>query len=175
MSDILVPHFQTALSLYDRAHYSWTLVCLKPLLSLPQVCTTVHNIIVGKLWVDQSGDIVVKEHSTGANSRVKFHPYSYFSRDTPRRVTGGVFDPSGKPRFILDGTWDNSMSFGMSTTSDPNDLKGKDFRQIWLKNATLPESEKIYHFTSLACHLNEPEEGVAPTDSRNRPDQVLNV
>lgn len=25
----------------------------------------------------------------------------------------------------------------------------------------------------MACQLNEPEEGVAPTDSRNRPDQRL--
>ena len=31
----------------------------------------------------------------------------------------------------------------------------------------------MYHFTKLAIELNEPEEGVAPTDSRNRPDQRL--
>ena len=36
-----------------------------------------------------------------------------------------------------------------------------------------PESERYYNFTELACQLNEPEEGVAPTDSRNRPDQRL--
>lgn len=29
----------------------------------------------------------------------------------------------------------------------------------------------MYHFTKLAIELNEPEEGIAPTDSRNRPDQ----
>jgi len=34
-----------------------------------------------------------------------------------------------------------------------------------------PESERYYNFTELACQLNEPEEGVAPTDSRLRPDQ----
>ena len=31
----------------------------------------------------------------------------------------------------------------------------------------------MYNFTILACQLNEPEEGVAPTDSRLRPDQRL--
>lgn len=31
----------------------------------------------------------------------------------------------------------------------------------------------MYYFTSLALTLNEPEEGVAPTDSRRRPDQRL--
>ena len=29
----------------------------------------------------------------------------------------------------------------------------------------------MYHFTKLAIELNEKEDGVAPTDSRNRPDQ----
>lgn len=31
----------------------------------------------------------------------------------------------------------------------------------------------MYFFSSLALTLNEPEEGVAPTDSRRRPDQRL--
>lgn len=33
--------------------------------------------------------------------------------------------------------------------------------------------DRYYNFTELACQLNEIEEGVAPTDSRNRPDQRL--
>lgn len=32
---------------------------------------------------------------------------------------------------------------------------------------------RYYNFTELACQLNEIEEGVAPTDSRQRPDQRL--
>lgn len=36
-----------------------------------------------------------------------------------------------------------------------------------------PESEKFYNFTVFAAQLNEPEDGVAPTDSRLRPDQRL--
>ena len=31
----------------------------------------------------------------------------------------------------------------------------------------------MYHFTKLAIELNEPEDGVCPTDSRLRPDQRL--
>ena len=33
-----------------------------------------------------------------------------------------------------------------------------------------PGSEDRYGFCKFACSLNEPEEGVAPTDSRLRPD-----
>jgi len=36
-----------------------------------------------------------------------------------------------------------------------------------------PDNEKYYYFTVLASQLNEMEEGVAPTDSRLRPDQRL--
>jgi hypothetical protein len=36
-----------------------------------------------------------------------------------------------------------------------------------------PDSDRYYNFTELACQLNEPEIGVAPTDTRNRPDQRL--
>lgn len=36
-----------------------------------------------------------------------------------------------------------------------------------------PDSERYYNFTELACQLNEPEPGIAPTDSRLRPDQRL--
>ena len=36
-----------------------------------------------------------------------------------------------------------------------------------------PESERYYNFTEMASQLNEFEEGVAPTDSRRRPDQRL--
>lgn len=34
-------------------------------------------------------------------------------------------------------------------------------------------AEQMYYFSSLALTLNEPEEGMGPTDSRLRPDQRL--
>lgn len=36
-----------------------------------------------------------------------------------------------------------------------------------------PGSELMYGFAEFAASLNEPEEGVAPTDSRLRPDQRI--
>ena len=36
-----------------------------------------------------------------------------------------------------------------------------------------PGSEKIYGFSEFACSLNEPEVGMALTDSRLRPDQRI--
>lgn len=41
----------------------------------------------------------------------------------------------------------------------------------WKRRMPPPDADKFYGFTVLASQLNEPEEGVAPTDSRLRPDQ----
>ena len=58
-----------------------------------KVTTTIHNIIVGKLWVDQSGEATIVNHKTGDYCHLKYYPYSYFSKELPRRVSccGCVF------------------------------------------------------------------------------------
>jgi len=56
-------------------HYTWR-----------KVTTTVNNIIVGRLWVDNHGEMDIKNHTTGDNCHLKFYAYSYFSREVPRKV-----------------------------------------------------------------------------------------
>ncbi|XP_061535471.1 LOW QUALITY PROTEIN: oxysterol-binding protein 1-like [Phycodurus eques] len=160
--------------IFDKScnHYSWK-----------KVTTTVHNIIVGKLWIDQSGEIDVVNHKTGDRCHLKFTPYSYFSRDVPRKVTGVVMDKDGKAHYVLSGTWDEKMEFSriMQSSKSENGAEGKQRtvyqtlkpKEIWRKNPLPEGTESMYYFSTLALTLNEPEEGVAPTDSRWRPDQRL--
>ncbi|XP_062244121.1 oxysterol-binding protein 1 isoform X2 [Platichthys flesus] len=160
--------------LFDKSnnHYSWK-----------KVTTTVHNIIVGKLWIDQSGEIDVVNHKTGDRCHLKFAPYSYFSRDVPRKVTGVVTDKDGKAHYVLSGTWDEKMEFSrvMQSSKGENGTEGKQrtvyqtlkAKEIWKKNPLPEGAETRYFFSTLALTLNEFEEGVAPTDSRRRPDQRL--
>ncbi|KAI4832675.1 hypothetical protein KUCAC02_015634 [Chaenocephalus aceratus] len=160
--------------LFDKSenHYSWK-----------KVTTTVHNIIVGKLWIDQSGEIDVVNHKTGDRCHLKFAPYSYFSRDVPRKVTGVVTDKDGKAHYVLSGTWDEKMEFSriMQSSKGENGTEGKQrtvyqtlkAKEIWKKNPLPEGAENMYFFSSLALTLNESEEGVAPTDSRRRPDQRM--
>lgn len=51
-----------------------------------KVTTTVHNIIVGKLWIDNHGEMHIENHDTGDKCVIKFHSYSYFSTEKPRKV-----------------------------------------------------------------------------------------
>ena len=57
------------------SHYTWR-----------KVTTTVHNIIVGRLWVDNQGEMDITNHTTGDKCHLKYSAYSYFSREPPRKV-----------------------------------------------------------------------------------------
>jgi len=148
-------------------HYTWN-----------KVTTSVHNIIVGKLWIDNHGDMIITNHTTGDKAHIKFSPYSYFSRDTQRKVTGVVLDRESNPKWLIKGEWDTQIEVSKvlttTQTDDDNQRIGRSVSKvIWKRNPFPPDSEKMYNLTKFAIELNEPEDGVAPTDSRLRPDQRL--
>ncbi|KAM4707860.1 oxysterol-binding protein 2 isoform 2-T2 [Discoglossus pictus] len=153
-------------------HYVWR-----------KVTSTVHNIIVGKLWIDQSGEIEINNFTTKDKCQLKFTPYSYFSRDIPRKVTGVVTDEQGKAHYALSGTWDERMDCAKVVQSSQGSLnadgKNKTVYQtlpsklLWKKYPLPENAEHMYYFSELALTLNELDDTVAPTDSRFRPDQRL--
>jgi hypothetical protein len=71
-----------------NAHVEFTATGNK--FSWRKVTTTVHNIIVGRLWVDNHGDmeIIGEKSAAGYKCHLKYLPYSYFTRDSQRRVKG---------------------------------------------------------------------------------------
>ncbi|XP_077457075.1 oxysterol-binding protein 2 isoform X2 [Stigmatopora argus] len=153
-------------------HYVWR-----------KVTSTVHNIIVGKLWIDQSGEIEIVNHRTKETCQLKFSPYSYFSRDVARKVTGVVADSGGQAHYILSGTWDEKMESAKiiqsSRGGSGSEGKQKTIYQtlppklLWKKYSLPENAENMYYFSALALTLNEQDDGVCLTDSRLRPDQRL--
>ncbi|KAG8597958.1 hypothetical protein GDO81_002445 [Engystomops pustulosus] len=153
-------------------HYVWK-----------KVTSTVHNIIVGKLWIDQSGDIEITNYKTKDKCQLKFTPYSYFSRDIARKVTGVVTDANGKAHYVLSGTWDEKMECAKIVQSSQGNgsAEGKQKtvyqtlppKLLWKKYPLPDNAENMYFFSELALTLNEPDDSTAPTDSRHRPDQRL--
>ncbi|XP_056274253.1 oxysterol-binding protein 2 isoform X2 [Pseudoliparis swirei] len=148
-----------------------------------KVTSTVHNIIVGKLWIDQSGDIEIVNHRTKETCQLKFSPYSYFSRDVPRKVTGVVSDSGGQAHYILSGTWDDKIESAkiVQSSRGGSGSEGKQKtvyqtlspKPLWKKYPLPENAENMYYFSALALTLNEQEDGVGLTDSRLRPDQTL--
>jgi oxysterol-binding protein 1 len=79
-------------------HYTWR-----------KVATFVRNIIVGKLWIDNVGEMDIVNHKTKDVCHLKYFPYSYFSRDPPKKVTGIITDSNNVARYVLNGTWTEKM------------------------------------------------------------------
>lgn len=70
--------------------YTWT-----------NVNCCVHNIIVGKLWMEQYGSMEVVNHSTGHRALLTFKPAGWTSKDL-HRVEGFIVDKKLVSIFIMD-------------------------------------------------------------------------
>jgi hypothetical protein len=148
-------------------HYTWR-----------KIKTVVHNIVIGKLWIDQVGEMEVINHRTGDKCHLKYEPYSYFA-GVAKKVHGTVINSDEQVQWVLNGTWDSKFE-GAKVIGIESKGKGRSTslevgpsRLLWKVSLPDPESEKYYNFSQYACELNEPEDHVAPTDSRLRPDQRL--
>lgn len=104
-----------------------------------KVTTIVHNIIVGKLWVDHQGEMELRNHDSGHACHLKFLPYSYFSREPPRKVTGVVTDPEGTALCVLQGSWDSQLEYARVVASRGS-VRGKALLEsatpkvVWRRN-----------------------------------------
>ncbi|XP_062122485.1 LOW QUALITY PROTEIN: oxysterol-binding protein 1-like [Drosophila sulfurigaster albostrigata] len=144
-----------------------------------KVTTTINNIIVGKLWVDQEGEMEIVDANSPQGSKciLTYVPYSYFGREQQRSVKGVVLNRHKQAKWLIRGTWDEQIEIApvlrtQGTPDNPSYSTGA-YKVAWRRRPAPVESEKYYNLTTLACQLNEPEDGVAPTDSRHRPDQRL--
>ncbi|XP_072008157.1 oxysterol-binding protein-related protein 1 isoform X2 [Engystomops pustulosus] len=73
--------------------YTWT---------NPTCC--VHNIIVGKLWIEQYGNMEITNHKTGDKCILNFKPCGLFGKEL-HKVEGYVQDKSKKKLSSLYGKW----------------------------------------------------------------------
>lgn len=128
--------------------------------------TSVHNLIIGKLYVEQSGEVTINGEgkADGWTCVLSYHTHSFFSKDQ-RKVKGTVMDPLGNVILTLSAKWDDKMEMTKSNSGQSS--------VIWRKQPPPTDSNVYYNFTVFASQLNEMEHGIAPTDSRNRPDQRL--
>lgn len=139
-------------------------------------------------------EIIGKGRAQGIKCVLKFIPYSYFTRDNQRRVKGVVMDSTGNVKCVINGklssfillhlyisnilgTWDDQVEIApvignTGTVNNPVYQTGPSV-VAWKRRMPPIDADKYYGFTILAAQLNELEEGVAPTDSRLRPDQRL--
>lgn len=78
-------------------HFSWR-----------KVTTCVNNLIVGKLWVDHYGDMVVINHATGDECLIRFKQSGWRGK-SQFEVEGGVKTRDGVQVYELSGKWDEKL------------------------------------------------------------------
>lgn len=127
-----------------------------------KVNTTVHNIIVGKLWVDHHGDmdIIGQNAAKGYKCHLKYIPYSYFSKDSQRKVKGVVTNPDGQAKWVVNGNWDSKMEsapvLSSSGTGDNSVHKTGNYTTIWMRRMPASDCEKYiiyWQFNTLDNHI----------------------
>uniref|UniRef100_A0A665T2K1 Oxysterol-binding protein n=1 Tax=Echeneis naucrates TaxID=173247 RepID=A0A665T2K1_ECHNA len=152
--------------LKHKEAYTWT---------NPMCC--VHNIILGKLWIEQYGTVEIVNHSTGDKCVLNFKPCGMFGKEL-HKVEGHIQDKNKKKRRVIYGKWTEcmyktdkrtDMSEGQETVTV---IPGSAL--LWKITPRPAHSAQMYNFTSFAMTLNELEPGMerlmAPTDCRLRPD-----
>ncbi|KAH9572060.1 hypothetical protein CY35_02G126900 [Sphagnum magellanicum] len=131
----------------------------------------IHNVVVGKLWIDNYGEVLVRNYSTGEMSRVRFHKAT--SREQCR-ISGKIYDASGTPQYSLFGNYMDRI-YACPEACTTFDVDSPDVRLLWKAPQLIEDYRQQYCFTRFTLGLNDltPKlaEVLPPTDSRFRPDQ----
>ncbi|XP_034447025.1 oxysterol-binding protein-related protein 2-like [Hippoglossus hippoglossus] len=153
----------------------------------PMCC--VHNIILGKLWIEQYGTVEIVNHSTGDKCVLNFKPCGMFGKEL-HKVEGYIQDKSKKKRRVIYGKWTECMysvdpkvhEAYKKTGGDSKKLRqehsceGEEAEEmpevqetvtvipgsalLWRMTPPPANSAQMYSFTSFAMTLNELEPGM---------------
>lgn len=138
-------------------HYVWK-----------KVQMSIYNLIVGKLWIDHYGTMIVENKCNGMERcELEFKAHGWRGTNA-KRVVGHAFSAaSPEPIFSIDGHWNVALISRNLATGKVHDL--------WRRRPLPPNANTMYMFTKFAMTLNQLEPPMVPllcpTDSRFRPDQ----
>ena len=107
-------------------HYTWT-----------KANTFVHNLVVGKIWCENVGEVNIINHTTKDTCHLKYSPYNYFSSKSANRVHGTITDSNNIAQYVVNGNWNEQ--FEASVVIEPKEatkntmLKTGPTTVIWKK------------------------------------------
>ena len=82
----------------------------------------------------------------GYTAHLKYIPYSYFSKDSQRKVKGVIMDRNGQAKYVLNGNWDSKIEYAAVTsfsgTPDSPVYKTGNYTTLWTRRLPPPDSEK---------------------------------
>lgn len=138
--------------------------------------TTVHNLILGKPWVDQDGEVILKNHRTKERCQMTWSNYSKVGKSFCT-LFGHIYDKDDECRYTVHGSWDKGLVLTRGRLDfkevPPFDESSADPRNIvlWKANPRAPQSAAMFGMPIWSMALNQPMPNICPTDSRFRQDQ----
>jgi len=69
-----------------------------------KIKTNVHNIIMGKIYIENHGDLEMSNYTTGDRATLNFVKKKSWFEKTTHEVTGSVFDTDGNAVYSIEGT-----------------------------------------------------------------------
>ncbi|XP_063779678.1 oxysterol-binding protein-related protein 1 isoform X1 [Pseudophryne corroboree] len=114
--------------------YTWT---------NPTCC--VHNIIVGKLWIEQYGNMEITNHKTADKCILNFKPCGLFGKEL-HKVEGYIQDKSKKKLCALYGKWTECLYNTDPATFEAfkkNDKKGGDDKKNSKQSGSTEEPDEM--------------------------------
>ncbi|XP_036100257.1 oxysterol-binding protein-related protein 2 [Molossus molossus] len=114
--------------------YTWT---------NPTCC--VHNVIIGKLWIEQYGTVEILNHRTGDKCVLHFRPCGLFGKEL-HKVEGHIQDKNKKKLFIIYGKWTECL-WGIEPTAYESfrkqERRGESPRKAQLEKADADMAEAV--------------------------------
>lgn len=133
----------------------------------------VHNLIMGTMWMEYFGEMIVDNLTTGATCTLKFSKTGWLASGPNYEVTGYIKNKDGKKLIKMKGNWDTHL--GMAPLEDNEDKKKGEAIYVW-KRDKLDFTGKQFNLTPFAWSLNsfpaDLQQFVLPSDSRRRPDRM---
>jgi len=131
--------------------------------------TTVHNCLVGKVWLDHWGLMPIKNSSTGDKCEIKWKRCGWFGANR-WEVEGDIIDKDGNVQMQVFGKWNKEL-FARWLFDGGLHPKGTTVC-LWTKDPTQIGRHKQTPYALLLKQMDEDlEQLLPPTDSRLRLDR----
>ncbi|XVF08106.1 hypothetical protein REPUB_Repub06bG0197300 [Reevesia pubescens] len=132
--------------------------------------TKVNNLIFGRTWVDNPGEMIMTNLTTGDKTVLYFQPCGWFGAGR-YEIDGYVYNAAEEPKILMTGKWNESISY-QPCDSEGEPLPGTELKEAW-RLADAPKNDK-FQYTYFAHKINSfdtaPKKLLA-SDSRLRPDR----
>jgi len=129
---------------------------------------TIHNAIVGRVWLDHYGIMPIRNFTTGDKCELKWKKCGWFGANR-YEIEGDVVDSNGNIMLNIFGKWNKSIH--AKWLFDGLHPKGTTVC-LWTKNPTQVGSHQMTPYSLVLNKMDEEYEKLLPTtDSRLRPDR----